>query len=275
MSAGRQTLRLTALRIEQREDVPLYVFGVNGRLIHQFAAVHAAHREGNGAVLGYQRTQVASHIRQIRDYLEQADAMLPNAIVVAFENSVSFVAAERAIRSRWGTPGVLHVPLPGPRDPKPGLIVDGQQRTAALAQLPPDRQFPVVVVAFATSSAGLQREQFVLVNKTRPLPRDLLNELLPHVDTTLPRAWRVKRVAAQVLEHLRWEKDSPFYGRIRGIGASGEGASISQAAVLGVIEQSIRRGGVLAEHCDRGGGNADTNPSTSPRDRIYFGFEAL
>ena len=36
--------------------------------------------------------------------------------------------------------------------------------------------FPVVVVAFQATSPEMQREQFILVNKTKPLPRDLLNE---------------------------------------------------------------------------------------------------
>jgi hypothetical protein len=123
----------------------------------------------------------------------------------------------------------------------------GQQRVSALAQLASTRQFPVIVVAFIASSVDLQREQFVLVNKTKPLPRDLLNELLPHVDAQLPKPWQLKRVAGRVLGLLRWDKESPFYGRVRGVGSYGEGSNISQAAVLGVIETSIRRG-VLSDH---------------------------
>jgi DGQHR domain-containing protein len=246
--SGQQILRLAALRVEQRADVPLYIFGVNGRVIHQFATVNFAERAADGVLSGYQRTRVDSHIAQIRTYLSQEGALLPNAIVVAFDGEVIFVPTEGAIRRRWGTPGILKVPLPGPREKKPGLIVDGQQRVSALAQLPPDRQFPVVVVSFSSLSVALQREQFVLVNKTKPLPRDLLNELLPHVDTQLPRPWQLRRVSGKVVELLRWDKESPFYGRVRGVGSSGEGSNISQAAVLGVIETSIRRGGVLALH---------------------------
>lgn len=240
-------LRFACLRIEQRSDVPLYVFGVNGRVIHQFASVDPAKRSADGVLAGYQRDRVEGHIRQIRGYLAQEDALLPNAVVVAFGEEVKFEPSAGSIKSRWGTPGTLLVPLPGPREQKPGFIVDGQQRVSALAELPPERQFPVVVVSFASPSADLQREQFMLVNKTKPLPRDLLNELLPYVrGSVLPTIWRSRQRGMEVVELLRLDRRSPFYGRIRGLGGTGEGFNISQAAVLSVIDGSIRRSGVLS-----------------------------
>jgi DGQHR domain-containing protein len=247
MAPEHQRLRVTALRVEQREDVPLFVFGVNGRLIHRFAAVNFAQRSDDGILTGYQRDRVKSHIDQILAYLSHEDALLPNAIVIAFNAEVSFTALPGALRSEWGTPGHLEIPLPKRGEPKPGFIVDGQQRVSALAQLDPFRELPVVVVAFKASSEKLQREQFVLVNKTKPLPRDLLNELLPHIEAQVPKPWRLKRVAGRALELLRFDEESPFFDRIRAVGSYGEGCNISQAAVLGLIETSIRRKGVLSE----------------------------
>ena len=43
---------------------------------------------------GYQRPEVLSHIKAIRRYLESDGAMLPNAVVVAFDERVTFVASE-------------------------------------------------------------------------------------------------------------------------------------------------------------------------------------
>jgi DGQHR domain-containing protein len=250
-------LRVNAMRLEQRPGVPLFVFGVDGRLIHQFAAVEFAARNQEGLLIGFQRERVERHIREIHSYLSQDKALLPNAIVLALDGSVEFRPYRGLLLSEWGTLGQLEIALPMPGDTKPALIVDGQQRVSALATLPADRPFPVVVVAFSSSSEELQREQFVLVNKTKPLPRDLLNELLSHVETELPRPWRLRRVAAQVLELLRYDKASPFYGRIRGLGAQGEGANISQAAVLGVVAGSIRRGGLLSGFYSAGEDVAD------------------
>ena len=272
MSDKRVTLQFAALRVEQRRDVPLYIFGVNGRLIHQFATVNFAERSADGVLAGYQRSRVENHIAQISAYLANEDALLPNAIVVAFNDQVIFVPTEGATYSRWGTPGTLLVPLPVPREPKPGLIVDGQQRVSAFAQLPPERQFPVVIVSFSSASLDLQREQFVLVNKTRPLPRDLLNELLPHVRADmLPGGWQTRRLASAVLEIVRFDTSSPFYGRIRGLGGTGEGFNISQAAVLSVIETSIRRGGVLTGLVSSGPGLPDLGAMVSVVSIFFHG----
>ena len=240
-------LRLNALRIEQTSNVALYVFGINGRLIPRFAAVEEANRSKEGVLSGYQRPKIERHINEIAEYLRQQGALLPNAIVVSFDSPVTFRPSPHSIRSEWGVTGTIEIHLPKMQQPKPALIVDGQQRVAALAKLDGNKDLPVVVVGFHAPSDAIRREQFVLVNKTKPLPRDLLNELLPHISTQLPRGWTLRRTSAAVLEILRFDKSSPFYRRIRGLGSPADSASISQAAVLDVIEKSIRRGGVLSE----------------------------
>src|ERR1700722_14460423 len=104
--------KFSALRIRQREDVPLYVFGVDGRIIHQFAAVNFAERTSDGLLSGYQRGEVSAHIHQIAQYLSGTDAILPNAIVIAFDDQISFTPAPGATLRNWGTPGNLAVPVP-------------------------------------------------------------------------------------------------------------------------------------------------------------------
>ena len=267
---GRQ-IKVNALRINQHPDVPLFVFGVNGRIINHFATVRYAHRVGNGSLEGYQREQVSRHIEEIRDYLTQSDAILPNAIVVSFDDQVSFCPMSGAVRSDWGTFGTLSIPLPTGNSKKPGFIVDGQQRTAALSEIAPNREFPVVVVAFQSPNTRLQREQFVLVNKTRPLPRDLLHELLPHVEAYLPSRMRPRQIAAGILEFLRFTASSPFFGRVKGLGASGEGCNISQAAIIGIVEKSMRQG-VLSAYS--GNTLADTDIE-SAANVVSFFFSAV
>jgi DGQHR domain-containing protein len=235
-------LKVNALRILQNQDVPLYLFGVNGRLISQFATVHFAHRVGNGQLKGYQRERVGKHIQEIREYLEQAKAVLPNAIVISFDSQVQFTPLQNHVATEWGTFGTLSIPLIQNGGPKPGFIVDGQQRATALSELDPRRNFPAVIVGFQSPTESFQREQFVLINKTKALPKDLLHELLPHVTAHLPKGLRHRQVAAKILEYLRFDTASPFFQRIRGIGASGDECNISQAAVLSVIQDSLKRG---------------------------------
>lgn len=245
-------MKVNALRIVQQTDTPIYVFGVNGRLITSFASVSHANRGKKGKLDGYQREAVAKHIADIQAYLSQPTSLLPNAIVISFDEQVEFTLLKGAVPSSWGTFGTLQIPVTSVQGRKPGFIVDGQQRAQALSKLDPSRIFPVVIVAFQFASKNTQREQFVLVNKTKPLPKDLLNELLPSVEVYLPKVMRHRKIAATVLQNIRFDKSSPFYGRIKGLGVQGEGANISQAAVISVIERSMKRGGVLSKYAGQG-----------------------
>jgi DGQHR domain-containing protein len=247
----KATIQVNALRIEQRKDVPIYVFGVEGRLVHQLATVSYANRSKDGVLSGYQRREVGAHINDILNYLSQGTPLLPNAIVIAFDDRVRFSALNGSRSSEWGTFGKLEIPIPSNlTETKAGWIVDGQQRVTALAKLKPKSHFPVVIVAFQSSSQQLQREQFLLVNKTRPLPRDLLNEILPDVTAPLSKELESRRAASKVVQILRFDPNSPFYKRVRGLGDEGEAYNISQAALLSVIQTSIRKKGVLFDLVD-------------------------
>lgn len=244
-------ITLNALRVTQRAGAPLYVFGIDGRLIKQITTIDYATRTKDGVLHGYQRGAVKRHIQEIFDYLSTKEALLPNSIVVALDHRVKFQALPGAINSEWGTLGQLAIPLPqSGADKRAAWIIGGQQRVTALARLDPKKLFPVVVVGVQTESDKVQREQFVRVNKTKALPRDLVNELLPDIETVLPRDLDKRRVATKVLELARYDKASPFFGRIRGLGAADEGANISQAAVLTVIQNSVRKKGVLYNFFD-------------------------
>jgi DGQHR domain-containing protein len=201
---------------------------------------------------GYQRGAVTGHINDILNYLSSSNPLLPNAIVLALESKISFSPIPGLTKSEWGTFGTLEIPLPkSASEARPAWIVDGQQRATALARLDPKKHFPVVVVGFQTHSRAIEREQFVLVNKTRPLPRDLLHELLPEISAPLSRDLEKRQVAAKVLKILRFNEESPFYGRIRGLGTEEEeGANISQSAILSVIQSSIKGRGVLFNYSD-------------------------
>jgi DGQHR domain-containing protein len=247
-------LTLNALRIKQSPEIPIYVFGIEGRLVHQLATVSYADRSRDGVLTGYQRRAVKTHIQEILDYLSTDGAILPNAIVIALDDSARFEPMRGVTPSEWGTFGKLVMPLPkNAAQKKPGWIVDGQQRTTALAKLDPKKPFPVVVTAFQAPSTSVQRDQFVLVNKTKPLPRDLLNEILPEVTARLPKNLEKQRVASTVLTRIRFNEDSPFAGRVRGLGGDGEGHNISQAAVIAVILNSLRKKGVLFDYYDGNG----------------------
>src|SRR5215467_9545272 len=123
-------LRFPALEIRQGSSRVLYSFAVDGKDVSSFATVSRIRRENQGEVCGYQRFEVLSHIAEIRKYLECSDPMIPNAIVVAFDERVRFEPSEESSSNAFSRAGVLVVSVNEgvPDHEKPGWIVDGQQR---------------------------------------------------------------------------------------------------------------------------------------------------
>src|SRR5262249_37164254 len=144
------------------------------------------------------------------------DPMIPNALVVAFDERVSFEPARGKSGTDYSRPGTLLIPLHanGTDAERPGWIVDGQQRAAAIreARL---AGVPVCVIGFLAASAQEQREQFILVNNTKPLPKGLVYELLPVTEATLPSALGRRRFPALLLDRLNRDEDSPLRWAVR------------------------------------------------------------
>ena len=142
---------------------------------------------------------------------------------------------------------------------RPGWIVDGQQRAAAIRDARIEA-FPIMVNAFITEDVGEQRAQFILVNSTKPLPKGLIHELLPSTEAPLPLALHRRRLPALLLERLNFDADSPLRGRIR-TPTSGEG-TIKDNSILKMIENSISDGALYPYRFSRKGG-ADTDAMLS------------
>jgi DGQHR domain-containing protein len=209
-------LELPALEVRQGPNRRLYLFAVDGKRLDEFATVSRVHRDDEAQVRGYQRPEVISHITEIRRYLESTDPLVPNALVIAFDDTVGFTPYSAANNDGYSTPGTIRIPMePGlANEDKPGWIVDGQQRTAAIRDARID-SFPVSVVAFIATGAEEQRAQFILVNATKPLSKSLIYELLPATEGSLPSNLAKKKLPARLIERLNFDPDSPLCGMIQ------------------------------------------------------------
>src|SRR3954470_4673596 len=85
-------LTVSALAIRQSSERTLYSFAVDGKQLPRFAAVSRVHRSDRQQLDGYQRAESLAHVKTIRKYIESDDAILPNALVVAFDSRVRFDA---------------------------------------------------------------------------------------------------------------------------------------------------------------------------------------
>jgi DGQHR domain-containing protein len=227
------TLRFPAIEYQQGGGRTLYCFVADGKLIDTFAAVSRLQRDGDD-LMGYQRPEVRAHVEQIRKYLEGDAPLLPNALVVAFDDRVTFRPCDRDASHRIGT---LTVPL----DPenRPGWIVDGQQRSAALREAR-IASFPVCVVGFIARSEQEQREQFILVNSTKPLPRGLIYELLPGTAGGLPTSLEKRRLPTALIDRLNRDGDSPLRGLVL-MPTNPEGM-VKDSTLLKLLENSLSNG---------------------------------
>jgi DGQHR domain-containing protein len=234
-------LSLPALAIEQGAGRALYSFAVDGKQLSTFAAVSRVKRDEAHSLAGYQRAESLAHIRTIRKYLESADAILPNALVVAFDSRVRFEFGRRRATG-VAQNGRLIIPIVEDQDEyeKPGWIVDGQQRSAAIRDADVE-SFPVYVTAFITDSVAEQRSQFILVNSAKPLPKGLIHELLPATPIgDLPLSLLKRRYPALLLDRLNYDPDSPLHQRIRT--PTTAAGTIKDNSVLRMLSMSIEDG---------------------------------
>jgi DGQHR domain-containing protein len=250
-------IRIPALEVRQGPNRILYTFAIDGKQLPRVATVSRLRRDDDAQLQGYQRPAALAHINAIRRYIESPDAMLPNALVVAFDKRVTFESAERRSPKAYSRPGTLVIPVDDSWEDadKPGWIVDGQQRSSAIrdAQV---QHFPVCVTAFITDDQSQQRSQFILVNNTKPLPKGLIHELLPTATGQLPPQLQVRRYPAMLLERLNHDADSPMRHRIQ-TPTLPEGV-IKDNSVLRMLENSLTDGALHSyRDANTGGGQTE------------------
>jgi DGQHR domain-containing protein len=217
MSApNKAVMRRRALRIEQDSDHPVYLFTLTGQELATIAEISRVSRNEGGDLIGYQRPEVKRHIQNITDYLDsEGPVIFPNSVIIALSSAVVFTQSRGPkVDDGLGVAGTLEIPLPEEGGVKPAWIVDGQQRTLAL-NASRRKNFPVPVSAFVADDLSLQRDQFLRINSAKPLPRGLINELLPEVSTILPAHLSARKAPSALCDMLQRDPGSPFCGLVR------------------------------------------------------------
>jgi len=183
---------------------------------------------------------VLSHISEIRRYLESDSPLIPNAVVLAVDSRVRFEAHDKQADG-YSRTGILHIPLDSTwsEQDKPAWVVDGQQRIAAIREAQLD-SFPICVTAFCTSNIQQQREQFILVNSTKPLSKALIYELLPTTQMVLPEMLQKRRFPSILLNRLNYDPDSALRLKIKT--ATNQDGVIQDNSILKMLEHSLSDG---------------------------------
>lgn len=257
----RAEIVVRALRTTQGDELDVYAFFIKGSDIVKVADISRVERDEVDSLKGFQRPEIRNHVKGIVEYLNQGNVLFPNAIILAMSPQVRFVA------SRGTKPtgdegiaqaGTLTIPI-YQEGKRVAWIVDGQQRSIALAQIR-NGEIAVPVVGFVSDSLVVQREQFILVNKAKPLPTRLINELLPETgDIVLPRDLSARKVPSEICGLLNRDPKSPFHKLIKRPSDRSSGvAIITDTAVIAMIRNSMSNPlGALSPYKSNGRERAD------------------
>lgn len=245
-----------AIKSQQGDSVDVYAFFLYGSDVERIADISRIARE-EGQLRGFQRKEIRNHVNAIVEFLNSGPKLFPNAIILALSPEVSFTGS-RGSRPEGmtdvGDSGTLSIPI-RPEGNRAAWIVDGQQRSLALARAENSR-IPVPVIGFVSDDLETHREQFILVNKAKPLPTRLINELLPEVSAHLPRDLAARRLPSELCNALNKRQESPFCGLIRRESDLADShALVTDTALIEAIRRNLRAPmGALSQYKRNGEG---------------------
>lgn len=242
MSAPDSPIVVRALHTTQGNGIDLYAFFIKGVDVVRVADISRIERDESDELKGFQRREIRQHVKGIVDYLNQGNVLFPNAIILAMSRDVKFTASRGTKPSGdegIAQSGTLTIPV-YEEGKRVAWIVDGQQRSIALSQAI-HRDIAVPVVGFISDSLAVQREQFILVNKAKPLPTRLINELLPETaGIVLPRDLAARKVPSELCSLLNRDSASPFFKLIKRVSdRQSTGAMVTDTALMTVIKNSV------------------------------------
>lgn len=254
-------LKVRALRTVQGKGVNVYTFFMLGADITRIADISRVERDVSDSLKGFQRREIKDHVKAIVQFLDQGSVLFPNAITLALSPEVKFTLSRGPVPKgllKVSQAGTLSIPI-GDEGGRVAWIVDGQQRSLALAQAK-NSKLPVPVVAFVSDDIQVQREQFILVNKAKPLPTRLINELLPEMGgIVLPRDLAARRIPSELCHLLNRDPQSPFYKLIKRLSdKESRDAVIIDTAIVLMIRNSLNNPlGALAPYRTANSGPSD------------------
>ncbi|GAF48281.1 DGQHR domain-containing protein DpdB [Rhodococcus wratislaviensis] len=263
MTDDAKHLERRALRIQQNDAMPVYLFALAAEEIDLVADVARISRDDAGKLIGYQRPERRSHVKQILDYLNSGEVLFPNGLILALPESVRFRSSRGPSTSDGlSSAGTLEIPLPAhDTDPRPAWIVDGQQRSLALSRTT-NKRMPVPIAGFVAPTLAMQREQFLRINTVSPLPPNLVTELLPEVFAAPSPRLSARRLPSALVDMLNQDPDSPFAGLIKRASTDVEDRRKSVVTDTGLVEalkESLESpSGVLFPYRNMATGSTDT-----------------
>lgn len=250
--SGSEKIKLIAVESQASDGSSRYQFSIEGRLIRGLARID---RLDALAGTGNQRSEIRAHVEKIRSGVA-AGTHVPNPVLLVFGDTAtqqieneddipedipaSFVvirALEPFQESRDNNSNtiqrcrIVELEIPWRRasfdDEKSILLVDGQQRTAALSLVSVDTMpFVDLGVSAVVAAEEDAKRVFQVANETVKISTDFSKALLASM-TEAPGYLRDEQLTADVVRRLALEaSESPFFGIVKYPGAKAVGGNI-------------------------------------------------
>ncbi len=208
------TISIPAFQIIQNNQRML-VFLASAKIVYERFDVS---RRVENKELGYQRSFSKSRIKQIKNYINSEQGIIPNSILVNLDQKKYRYSEEKQELTLYESDTL-------------GLIIDGQHRVKGSYEANPD--FLLMVVATLELSDREQAKLFVKINKTQKgVPASLYLDLLPLLQGKIEDFDRegvsAEERAREIAVRLNEAEESPLYELIRRTGESGFGISLSE-----------------------------------------------
>jgi DGQHR domain-containing protein len=242
MKTNAPTIIRRATMLSQSEGNAVYQFALTGSELLEIADISRISRDDTGTLIGYQRPEVKKHVQDITNYLNEGNILFPHAVILSCSTRVRFVK-QRGPKSFDGIShaGELEIPKSTEGGAKPAWVVDGQQRLLAIANST-HKDLPIPICAFITDDIEMQRDQFLRINNSRPLPKGLVEELLPEVSMPISARLNASKIPSELVNLLNSNEDSPFYRLIKRPSLSPEDkkrAVVNDGPLIKAIKESI------------------------------------
>ncbi len=207
-------IKIPAFKIIQN-NIEMLVFCSSVKMIYENFDVS---RRIEDKVLGYQRSFSKSRIKEIKNYINQEQGVIPNSILVNLDQGKYSYSEEEQLLTLNQTESL-------------GLIIDGQHRIKGSYEANPD--FKLMVVATLNLSIKQQARLFVTINRTQKgVPASLYLDLLPllegDIDDFDQEGISAERRATEIATRLNEDEESPLYQIIRRTGDTGFGISLNE-----------------------------------------------
>ena len=260
----RKRLKLIAVETKIDEGHARYQFTFDGRLVRSLAKVD---RLDAIAGRGNQRNEIKRHVANIAEGVK-AGIQVPNAILLTLNESNCVVDPDSedtppesfiVIRGISESVDMAHPLIPTQAiqslrsveidfpfrpaafdDEKAALLVDGQQRTAALSLVPVDSN-PVVMLSVIAliAEADEAKKIFQIANSTQKITTEFSRALLASMDEDEAGYLREEQARARACKLLALERQSsPFKNIVRYPGVA---RSVSQVVAYNSIFQIVTK----------------------------------